>query len=740
MNLQDAKEIFKQANSEYKQGNLEQAIELFSTIEKSSTELTALYATAQFSLGILLKKQNRLVEAEKAYKNVLREDQAESYAKAQFNLGILLKQQERFSEAEQAYRSVLKEDRAESYARAQLNLGVLLEDQEQFSEAEQAYKNVLREDRPESYAKAQLNLGNLLGDLKRFSEAEQAYKNVLREDRPESYAKAQLNLGNLLGDLKRFSEAEQAYQNVLREDRAESYAKAQLNLGILFKQQKRFAEAEEAYKNILIEEGTDLYTNAQFNLGILFKQQKRFAEAEEAYKKVLREDRAELYAKAQFNLGILFKQQKRFTEAEDAYKKVLREDQAGTYASAQFNLACLLDDLKRFTEAESAYEKVLREDQAELYAKAQFNLGCLLDDLKRLEETERAYKNIKYEDSPYYYALAQWNLYFLLNDKIYLKRIKLEHDLETYSEAQFLLGELAKNLNRKHNFWSNVARESQQYYKEKYQIDIVEYIITLHDSKCKNELFKIFEKVRDILERLFIDNEYEQFIAHYTNLTVSKLLLSRLDNDQIFKLKSTLRLNTINLMNDPEEGLLISKLLCLNPQITTQDLAFIACFTLHHDSLNQFRLYAKEGQKEASGLSLVLSKEFFSKEHNAARIYEKQKISEVTSKYSDNDGEGNTTKPINMLASMPLYRCIYFDPTSGLIKVAQREEWSFRREFKLEEEHNWFDKNIVADNAWKKYRNDITKIEFDVKNRLEELSKIIHKLKIDNLSPKEQEL
>ncbi len=212
-----------------------------------------------------------------------------------------------------------------------------------------------------------------------------------------------------------------------------------------------------------------------------------------------------------------------------------------------------------------------------------------------------------------HYAWAQWNLYFLLKNKKYLKNIKIEHDLETYSEAQFLLGELARNLNTKSNFWSNISNKSQRYYKEKYQIDTVEYIVNLKNSKCKNEFFKIFEKVRDILERLFVDSDYEKFIAHYTNLTVSKLLLSEIDNSQIFKLKSMLRLNTINLMNDPEEGLLINKLLCLNNQIMTKDLAFIACFTLHHDSLNQFRLYAKEGFKEASGLSLVLHKDFFQK-------------------------------------------------------------------------------------------------------------------------------
>ncbi len=93
-----------------------------------------------------------------------------------------------------------------------------------------------------------------------------------------------------------------------------------------------------------------------------------------------------------------------------------------------------------------------------------------------------------------------------------------------------------------------------------------------------------------------------------------------------------------------------------------------------------------------------------------------------------------------MLASMPLYRCIYFDPTSGLIKVAQREEWSFRREFKLEGDHNWFDINTDTDNIWKEYSSDIDKIEYDVKRGLEELSKLVNKLRINKLNSHEYEL
>lgn len=72
----------------------------------------------------------------------------------------------------------------------------------------------------------------------------------------------------------------------------------------------------------------------------------------------------------------------------------------------------------------------------------------------------------------------------------------------------------------------------------------------MDESKYKNRLYYIFEKISGILKSIFIDTDYEKSIAHYTNLTVSKLLLSK-ENNNLFKLKSALRLNTINLMNDP---------------------------------------------------------------------------------------------------------------------------------------------------------------------------------------------
>ncbi|CAD9195756.1 hypothetical protein [Acinetobacter bohemicus] len=270
---------------------------------------------------------------------------------------------------------------------------------------------------------------------------------------------------------------------------------------------------------------------------------------------------------------------------------------------------------EKYDEAITLFSRIQNKPEylSGLYSSAQFFLGWLYCIKDKLLESKKAYLNVRYEERiKVVYAKTQYNLYNLLGDIAYLKNIQLEHDLEIYAHAQALLGYTEESLKEKNKYWQNIPKNSELYVKEKYFIQMVEYI-TLARIEIQNQFYLIFENVRGVLKNLFTRYEDEQYIAHYTNLTVSKLLLSKKGNEDGFNLKSRLRLNTINLMNDPEEGLLLNSLLCLDKHISTQDSAFIACFTLHHDSLNQFRLYAKEGQQEASGLSLVLGKFFLPK-------------------------------------------------------------------------------------------------------------------------------
>lgn len=99
-------------------------------------------------------------------------------------------------------------------------------------------------------------------------------------------------------------------------------------------------------------------------------------------------------------------------------------------------------------------------------------------------------------------------------------------------------------------------------------------------------------------------------MAHYTSPHVCHILFG-IDGNEI---DSKMRLGSSTYMNDPSEGRALLDLL------NQQDLelenkadgashnAFFTCFSSRVNDLNQFRLYGKEGDVEASGCCLVFNK------------------------------------------------------------------------------------------------------------------------------------
>jgi len=117
-----------------------------------------------------------------------------------------------------------------------------------------------------------------------------------------------------------------------------------------------------------------------------------------------------------------------------------------------------------------------------------------------------------------------------------------------------------------------------------------------------------------VLNSLQIIPGFESKVAHYSRVSTAFSLLDS-------KEPSKFRLNTIRGVNDPTEGLVLGTYWNkqgISENIHANDTAtFISCFTFNHDSLNQFRLYGKEDKQEATGVSLVFNKEFFSNQADA---------------------------------------------------------------------------------------------------------------------------
>ena len=265
-------------------------------------------------------------------------------------------------------------------------------------------------------------------------------------------------------------------------------------------------------------------------------------------------------------------------------------------------------------------------------------------------------------------------------------------------------------------------------------------------------------------------NNHERKLAHYTGLNVT--------NDLLKINPTSLRLNTINNVNDPTEGRLLIDIVNKDFERhfdTERDYhAFISCFTLNHDHLNQFRLYGKSAGKEATGISLVFCSDFFSRElsfenisyfktatnsvsnkdlesnlqtlntHEETNIESKDIVSTDFASLNSHCGytnEKDRAIEIPKLSKRPVFRCVYVDAESGFISIAQRDEMTFYKECtfdKIEESHETRIKR--ANDAWVNYQNEISKKENKIKSLIKDLKDAYDNIQSLKPNIKQQEL
>ena len=548
----------------------------------------------------------------------------------------------------------------------------------QFDEAAEILRRIKREDSPEWYAKAQFNLGVALGKQGDTDGEIAAYRNITREDSPEQYAKAQLYLGITLGEQGDIEGEIAAYRNITREDSPEPYAKAQFNLGVVLGAQGNIEEAISAYRNITRKDSREQYAKAQVNLGVVLAKQDQLDEAIATFCNIQPEDSKESYAKAQLGLGMILEARGDTEGAIAAYRNITREDSPEWYAQAQLYLGIILGKQGDTEGAISAYRNITRKDSSELYAMAQFNLGVALQEQGKIEEAKQAFSNSR----PIFYYESE-------------SRLKI--------------------LNCPSGSRSNLAA--------------------------------VYDAIESIIQTLFISSgggiagENPLKVAHYTRPSTAGKLIAG-DSAKA----SPLRLSTVKNTNDPTEGKILygylhkscglpSGVLDVEQESDSQALAaFISCFTFNHDSLNQFRLYGKEGGLEASGVSLVFGKRFFSAADPFAIMTVASEREAITTNNAIEDSRtrqpDKTTQ--EKLDKLPLYRCIYLDPQSGYVSIAHRDKVTFYAEA-------WYGKKTAAhqdickeaEKRWKKYQNEINKLAKKAKKDLSTLSKKIKAVAMD---------
>ena len=435
-------------------------------------------------------------------------------------------------------------------------------------------------------------------------------------------------------------------------------AQERYDLGMSYLGESRFDKAIKALSSIRREEvDPETYADAQLNLGAAYHTQDQLDKAIKVWSNIRCDDDSKTYADAQLNLGIAYHTQDQLDDAITAWKKV-REDDPETYAKAQLNLG-------------AAY-----------YAqgKAQLNLGNTYKAQGKLDDAITAWKKVR-EDDPETYAKAQLNL-----GEVYsLDKEKEEQSYEAYNNAQEF-----------------------SYYKPERGFKILKC-----PQKIRKDLHTLAESTDEVLESLQIIPDFESQVAHYSRASTAFSLFGDEKND---KEPSHFRLSTIRGVNDPTEGLVLRdywEQQGISETIHTNDTAtFVSCFTFNHDSLNQFRLYGKEDGREATGVSLVFKKEFFSEESGALNhIVGASPDPSNKSKENEPDEPGkpeNDNKKL-LIDKSTLYRCIYLDPETGYWTLAQRDKSTFYRE------HN---EDADAKEKWGKYYESISTKEEDVEAHL----------------------
>ena len=374
----------------------------------------------------------------------------------------------------------------------------------------------------------------------------------------------------------------------------------------------------------------------------------------------------------------------------------------------------------KFDEAIKALSSIRREEAApEIYARAQLSLGVVYRKQGNLDEAITAWSKIRHDDDLKVYILAQLSLGVVyieqgnLDEAItaWSKIRREEIDSETYARAQFYLGEIHKGkgeIKQAKDAYRNV--QGPFYYRAQR-----EYRILDCPPELINDLHNLAKNTDEVLKSLQIIPEFESKVAHYSRLSTAFDLFEGKKNEQK---PSKFRLNTIRGVNDPTEGLVLSDYWDqqgIPETIHTNDTAtFISCFTFNHDNLNQFRLYGKENGREATGVSLVFNKEFFSNQADtlgfiAGPSTDLSSKSEQIKLNETGKMENDNKKPL--IGKSTLYRCIYLDPETEYWTLAQRDKSTFYRE------HNE-DEDADAKEKWGEYYGLISEKEGSVETYL----------------------
>ncbi len=267
-------------------------------------------------MGIFYSDQNKMTEAETAYKKAIQ--LAPSWTYPWCNLSGLYLTLKNFPEAERASRKAIEIDSTDGGSWS--FLGMVYRDEGKYAEAEVTFKKALRLD--SLNADILLKLGLLYEMEQRYNDVVNVYLEATHVD-PELVS-AWSVLGGLYFMHSKFSEGEMAYKKAIELD--STYVDPLVLLGLYYQFTERYPESEASFKKAIQIEPANAAHWA--NLGYVYEKMSKFPEAETAIQKAIQLDPNN--DDAWYKQGRMYDDMKKYPEAETAYKKAILIDSSKT--------------------------------------------------------------------------------------------------------------------------------------------------------------------------------------------------------------------------------------------------------------------------------------------------------------------------------------------------------------------------------------------------------------------------
>ncbi len=223
------KKEISEANEALKNGRYDEAILIYKEILKSKN-----IAEIHFNLGLILKMQNKLDEAEKHFSNAI--SLKDNFILAHYQMGNTKYKLKKFDESEICYNRAISFK--PNFLEAYINLGRAQRELRKFKEAEDNLR-IAKKLNPE-FLEANVLLGLILfdrgrlsddlehQDVEKLNEAKKILKKSINSN--PNYAFAYQNLGLVLQELGELNDAKDSFEKALKLDPNSVYTDQNLNI------------------------------------------------------------------------------------------------------------------------------------------------------------------------------------------------------------------------------------------------------------------------------------------------------------------------------------------------------------------------------------------------------------------------------------------------------------------------------------------------------------------------------